>query len=408
MDGLADPPRSLPTPLSSRDAVRVDEGREMPKFSQWIRKITHRGGQTDGHSERPARPARPAPPRRRLQRPRTPLIPILPANRRPLSLSYPASTPDEQRATENSLFFTRLPPEIRRMVYIAMFGARTIHISLNYSTSYVAGKAHARLDTIKRTDDYNLQWRWWHCVCHRYRNLPFWNDRCPLPQYTSCRAHYGDHSSCFIGVLEWLLTSRQCYTEAMPVLYHTNTFIINDEFYDGLFFKLPNLIPAHHVGGITSLELTSRIIPDGDAIDVGDHAALVAFLCSFFPHLRCLRLHIKRGGRFIERNTHTASGWIQPGLEGYRLVSAAIFYTTDQLVHHYSTKLKCLEVALDKYIYTRVLMVQPEDVIKTEESHPRQSWRRFWRQVVTHDGLNLGYYVMEAEDQVLIPIDTCL
>ncbi|KAM5456723.1 hypothetical protein MaudCBS49596_000964 [Microsporum audouinii] len=376
----------------------------MPKFSQWIRKITQRG-HSDQQGERSSHNA---PPRRRLRRPRTPLIPILPTDRRALSFSYDSSASDDEWATENSLFFLRLPPEIRRMVYIALFGSRTIHMSLHYTTSIVAGKAHARLDTIKRTDDPNLQWRWWHCVCHRYRNLPFWNDRCSLPQYTSCRAHYGDHSSCFIGVLEWLLTSRRCYTEAMPVLYHTNTFIVNDEFYDGLIFKLPNLIPAHHLRGVTSLELTSRIIPSGDAVDVGDHAALVSFICSFFPQLRCLRLHIKRGGRFIERNAHDVFPWTMPGVEGYPLVSAAIFYTTDQLVHHYSTQLKCLEVALDKYIYTRVLMVQPEEVIKTEEIHPRQSWRRFWRTVITHDGLNLGYYVIEAEDQVLIPIDTCL
>ncbi|KAM5470588.1 hypothetical protein MferCBS49748_002404 [Microsporum ferrugineum] len=325
----------------------------MPKFSQWIRKITQRG-HSDQQGERSSHNA---PPRRRLRRPRTPLIPILPTDRRALSFSYDSSASDDEWATENSFFFLRLPPEIRRMVYIALFGSRTIHMSLHYTTSIVAGKAHARLDTIKRTDNPNLQWS---------------------------------------------------YTEAMPVLYHTNTFIVNDEFYDGLIFKLPNLIPAHHLRGVTSLELTSRIIPSGDAVDVGDHAALVSFICSFFPQLRCLRLHIKRGGRFIERNAHDVFPWTMPGVEGYPLVSAAIFYTTDQLVHHYSTQLKCLEVALDKYIYTRVLMVQPEEVIKTEEIHPRQSWRRFWRTVITHDGLNLGYYVIEAEDQVLIPIDTCL
>ncbi|KAK2808810.1 hypothetical protein FQN49_008672, partial [Arthroderma sp. PD_2] len=129
----------------------------MPKFTEWIRKITQRS-HPDEHHESP----RHAPPRR-LRRPRTPLIPILPPNRRPVSFSYTSRTASDQWATDDSLFFTRLPPEIRQMVYIALFGARTIHMSFQYSTSYVAGKAHARLDTVKRTGDLTLKWRWWHC-----------------------------------------------------------------------------------------------------------------------------------------------------------------------------------------------------------------------------------------------------
>lgn len=78
-----------------------------------------------------------------------------PPPRRPLTpLLLSSSNHLETNLQEQSLFFSRLPAEIRRQIYSHLFGNRRIHIDYDYYRT--AGRPGER-------------WRWYHRVC---RNPP--------------------------------------------------------------------------------------------------------------------------------------------------------------------------------------------------------------------------------------------
>lgn len=135
---------------------------------------------------------------------------------------------------DNGTFFERLPPDLRRMILIEAFGDRVVHIDLRYDRPLVlrhpAKEMHAGginiFDQYGRSRQNNKPraWQWYSCVCHRD---PGWYVRGRLglkakdvtshPMRDSClRGRYqqgcsvpGDISMCFLGVVGWLMTSRQ-------------------------------------------------------------------------------------------------------------------------------------------------------------------------------------------------------
>lgn len=142
-------------------------------------------------------------------------FPILPTSRRS-SLSFDVSV-----LQSSSPFFQKLALELRREIYRAAFSDKTLHVDLEHRHPYLPGPYHANL--VGGRDQYDVAapkaWRWWSCVCHRspfpliHAQVLF--DDCKRGSGT-CNVHVNGHpdlnrdaGACFLGVMGWLLSSRQ-------------------------------------------------------------------------------------------------------------------------------------------------------------------------------------------------------
>lgn len=89
--------------------------------------------------------------------------PILPARRtRRLTLDLSQDNNNNHNNTcaqSQSRFFTQLPPEIRRLIYLELFGSREIHFFHMFSPS-------------------RRQWEPFHCVCPVRHGLGIFGDAC--------------------------------------------------------------------------------------------------------------------------------------------------------------------------------------------------------------------------------------
>lgn len=105
-----------------------------------------------------------------------------------------------QHAVADSIFFQRLPAELRRMILIEAFGGRTIHVEL----------------------EWDREWRWLAIVCHRDASRVArsdhtkrlisepWMDTCLEYGSGGCRNFSGESRlNCKIGCIGWLTACRQ-------------------------------------------------------------------------------------------------------------------------------------------------------------------------------------------------------
>ncbi|CAH0030072.1 unnamed protein product [Clonostachys rhizophaga] len=200
------------------------------------------------------------------------------------------------KTANRSPFFTKLPPEIRRMILAEAFGNQTIHLDLSLRYPFyemkgqpriIQGKryhycAHAKIrplsferynvdsdrldekttfDTTKRK-----KWRWLSCVCHRQlptakrlafgrrHNMNHWGSTFKEPHFDRCLAGRGYctlwpgewPSKCFVGVYGWLLSCRQA------ILFQLNTFFISSPV---LLLGIQDILGYNIIGMMTSLDL---------------------------------------------------------------------------------------------------------------------------------------------------------
>ncbi|KAF5646032.1 hypothetical protein F52700_1981 [Fusarium sp. NRRL 52700] len=258
-------------------------------------------------------------------------LPVLP-HPRPRALT-PNLTPGDDgiynSATrplyQQSCFWFKVPPNIRRDILRLAFGDTRLHIFLNYRHPNVPpdpdSKYHFRLVTEpeswgnKRfpvTDQSQTEgWQWRGSRCHRYppsmardpgpmthRGLAGpWDDYCCNggdPDICETWREEDGSSTCNTGVMGWLLSCRQNYMETIEVLFSTNTLILGDVC---MVEHLPSLISPQRFELMTSLEITWTLkthytaSQDYDDIDES-HLKLVFDLLSpsKFPALR--RLYI--------------------------------------------------------------------------------------------------------------------
>ncbi|EEU42318.1 uncharacterized protein NECHADRAFT_80149 [Fusarium vanettenii 77-13-4] len=139
-------------------------------------------------------------------------------------------TGDEQ---SHSKFFTKLYPEIKREIFLHLFGSRHVHLM------FVKGRA---------LDDGKKFWRhghpplthlgWLHCVCRSGAKL--------LPH----KHHEECHKWRFLST-NILWTCKRAYEEGIDLLYSTNTFLFQDPI-DLVNF---NTIATDHVRYLRFLEL---------------------------------------------------------------------------------------------------------------------------------------------------------
>lgn len=157
----------------------------------------------------------------RNQEPQSPAFPTLPTPRpRALTLDsspYPpnlaeTSTSILRTASQSSsLFFSRLPYELRMLVYRELFGNQTVHIQLYHGYPDVQGIRHDHFNTHRFVEDKSKPegWYWWHSICHRDREIePLWRDNCREAGGGLYCPRGKDRSGCRINIA-WLFTCRQ-------------------------------------------------------------------------------------------------------------------------------------------------------------------------------------------------------
>ncbi|KAH6637369.1 hypothetical protein F5144DRAFT_629262 [Chaetomium tenue] len=134
-----------------------------------------------------------------------------------------------------------LPAELRRLVLVAAFGQRTVHLDL-------------RLSRPRREDSLDLLPRYAKCE-HGLGSAPL--RKCASPDHAAPPAWrwYG-----------CLLACRQAYAEGIDVLYSTNTFFLESTaLFDALFCPAPHrtsqqLLLPQRLASITSLELRWELL----------------------------------------------------------------------------------------------------------------------------------------------------
>ncbi|KLJ12187.1 hypothetical protein EMPG_12748 [Blastomyces silverae] len=175
------------------------------------------------------------------------------------------TTRNPHRDGPQSPFFQKLPPELRRHLYILAFGNGVVHIEDGGG------------DKLKRMPRF--------CPFSGLECAP-WDDPCEREygkygKYGTALDGLGDP----IGVMGWLLSCRLAYAETIGVLYSTNTVRILSF---GSLPRLPTHLPPGILGCITSVDLIPR---------VRLHALPEEFLCSLpreiFPGLRRLYLLVR-------------------------------------------------------------------------------------------------------------------
>lgn len=168
----------------------------------------------------------------------------------------PSTALQDVRASGSAVvsFFAKLPPETRRMILIAAFGGRTVHMHIRLSLpalpptkqpsltvtvppgqrmphggltaelnrfewpkAVLEASEYARAAVQTDVGASERQWQWWGCVCHRnppeynLRNLNgLWSDVCLIGEAVRCDYYPGEApGKCMIGCMGWLLACRQ-------------------------------------------------------------------------------------------------------------------------------------------------------------------------------------------------------
>ncbi|KAL4862985.1 hypothetical protein BDV12DRAFT_206850 [Aspergillus spectabilis] len=140
-----------------------------------------------------------------------------------------------------SPFFTKLPPEIRQIIYLYAFGDRRIHFDYDFSTDRGG-------------------WTWWHRIC----DDPL---RCPGKEFACPETEAAETSMLRLGsrnwtrsgfeykldALGWVASCKTAYQETLPALYTCNTFIFSQGI-DQLS-RLTKVLPQDHLSLLTCLSL---------------------------------------------------------------------------------------------------------------------------------------------------------
>ncbi|KAK8048788.1 hypothetical protein PG994_010518 [Apiospora phragmitis] len=372
--------------------------------------------------------------------------PILPDERpRPLT-----AAPCAPAVTANSVFFQRVPPEIRRRILVEAFGARTLHLDLRLehplrkggrsSRSVVASRpqrhANAQLFHPSLRDATRpREWTWWSCVCHHADPSigfdvlpPGIGFRAPEPALDACRdplswpppggmcEYYPGPmpGKCFIGVLPWLLTCRAAYVEGIDVLYATNRFHME---YAALVVNLPRLLTPSRLAAIRQVELTWSLAisssgPDShwasgvDGLEGGDdRLAMLSYLPKILPNLRYLYLSLRD---------------IQPTREWkYAYGGQDMYDATEEVLHSIDTMvvrltgLRDCRVALPTRFYaTRKQLDKAGEIARNRWSGPEPDvlWRSIdftdaYTEGAANDQLLCGYWIVHGYEDMQQPVD---
>ncbi|KAF9774031.1 hypothetical protein IL306_008030 [Fusarium sp. DS 682] len=113
---------------------------------------------------------------------------------------------EKGNAQEGSLFFTKLPPELRRKIFIYLFGNSTVHIKFRQSKEQFKREGHPTSSKIPG---------WCHCICRKAQR--------PLPHRHSEANHKWHYLSANI-----MFTCKWAYQSGLHVLYGTNELMLDN------------------------------------------------------------------------------------------------------------------------------------------------------------------------------------
>ncbi|KAI8962026.1 hypothetical protein F5Y11DRAFT_357239 [Daldinia sp. FL1419] len=322
-------------------------------------------------------------------------------------------------STAASSFFQRIPAEVRRMILIEAFGDRIVHLDLRFDHPMVylsdeeaqKQRNHCGIELgqsrrPKRDATRPKAWRWFSCVCHRDTEScvrgtgsvsePY-TDICLGGTARSCRGWRGEFPyKCFIGVMGWLLTCRQAYTEGIAILYSTNTFHISN---GDMLHALPGLIRTEHRDMITSVELMWQLDLSINTSSGWDNlTALVRAVPNAFSGLR--KLYVCLGG-----------AWKPPAINPDDCVGeleASVLELMDEMVRKLGPQLQECNIAVPVSIF----WLQRDYGIRQGnkfEPGPGQVSDRVWRPLEplqeprNEEGFESGYWIREGPDDIPFP-----
>ncbi|KAM5363894.1 hypothetical protein BFJ70_g79 [Fusarium oxysporum] len=238
-------------------------------------------------------------------------LPLLP-NPRPRALT-PSLTPGDKVISnlaprplyQESCFWFKVPPNIRRDILRLAFGDTRLHIYMNRGYPDVPPEPDSKFHCRVVTEPENWGYQRFPVTDESQAQGPMTHGGSKGPWIDFCRSG-GDPdiceawredegpSACNIGVIGWLLSCRQNYMETIDVLYSTNMLILGEVC---MVEHLPSLIPPQRLETMTSLEITwtlkSYFTADQDYDPMNKrHLKSIFDLLSpsKFPSLR--RLHI--------------------------------------------------------------------------------------------------------------------
>ncbi|PCD25119.1 hypothetical protein AU210_014229 [Fusarium oxysporum f. sp. radicis-cucumerinum] len=321
-------------------------------------------------------------------------LPLLP-NPRPRALT-PSLTPGDKVISnlaprplyQESCFWFKVPPNIRRDILRLAFGDTRLHIYMNRGYPDVPPEPDSKFHCRVVTEPENWGYQRFPVTDESQAQGPMTHGGSKGPWIDFCRSG-GDPdiceawredegpSACNIGVIGWLLSCRQNYMETIDVLYSTNMLILGEVC---MVEHLPSLIPPQRLETVTSLEITwtlkSYFTADQDYDPMNKrHLKSIFDLLSpsKFPSLR--RLHIW----FAKDRT----AWLSVhGIEAYEKV---IFEHLDSLVQFRRDLQECafaLPRCFFKRKYAAARGVTTDETEESRHSLQDYSYRQVWRDLL--------------------------
>ncbi|KAF5670312.1 hypothetical protein FDENT_11334 [Fusarium denticulatum] len=104
---------------------------------------------------------------------------------------------EKGNAQENSSFFTKLPPELRRQIFIYLFGESIVHIKFHQSKDQFKREGRPKPSKVPG---------WCHCVCRKGK------EACAHPHSEE------DHKWCYLSA-NVMFTCKWAFQSGLHVLY---------------------------------------------------------------------------------------------------------------------------------------------------------------------------------------------
>ncbi|KAL8787638.1 MAG: hypothetical protein Q9195_007684 [Heterodermia aff. obscurata] len=314
----------------------------MPKLRKWLRQFlrdTPNAGRTASEPE--------------IQpeiQPEIPPLPVLPTTREHLLTPSPSLENLKPNFIEpNGPFFERLPPELRRQIYLAAFGDHIVHLDL-------------------RQD------------CPRLVEAP----KAPTHAQVKERGGERNHN---IGP-RWAC-------ETIDLFYGANTIHISGTVLTG---HLSSVLLPQRLSSISSLELVwnlldyppSNVIQPGGSMEV--YETLMTTIATSLPGLT--KLHIWVDARYYSRD---------PEAGNIAVYESRLFEPADAIVQEHGLKPIDLQLAPNLSLFTGLMRRAERKSLHVEKGGIGiASWRRFWRPIfIDRDGMannTAGYWVREGKN----------
>ncbi|CEI67954.1 hypothetical protein FVEN_g7772 [Fusarium venenatum] len=278
---------------------------------------------------------------------------------RPLTPDATCSKAPVARFQKSCQWF-KIPPYIRRDILRLALGDARLHLQLIHGYQE---------DTFAEPD--RQGWRWRSSRCHRLspdditQGHAMTNGGLPGPWADGCHLKGAP-----IGVMGWLLSCRQNYSETIEILYSTNILILNGQ---AMMIHLHQLIPPQRLETVTSLEvrwyLKTRFTSWDDTMDKLDEDHLESVFnqlsSPYFPALRNL---------YITLEDSSQARLSINAMENYQEIIHKHLYNFSQRM----SRLKQFSCALPSTFFEHIYQEATEE-IRGRSAIEYESYRQVWR-----------------------------